>query len=199
MGREISEIRLDCVDVTCPLPLPPSARIHLACRRFTAALTLAVAACGGAHDKASPARSGARPAPSYVAHTLAGDTVALASLRGKVVVLNVWATWCEPCREEIPQLEALHRAYADSGLVMVGVSVDDAGSAGDVRSFARDHGVTYALWLDPDKRFAMQFLTVGVPETFLVDRDGVIGFRKIGALAHGDTSLAAAIRAALVR
>lgn len=148
--------------------------------------------------KKIPASSGAgQPAPAFSALDLDGKPVALTDLRGKVVVLNEWATWCEPCRGEIPQLEALHRQFAAQGLVMVGVSVDAFGTGADVRDFAREHDMTYPIWLDPDKRFAEQFFTVGVPETFVIDRAGLIRRRHIGAILPGDTTVAAAIRSAL--
>ena len=80
---------------------------------------------------------------------------------------------------------------------LIGVSIDAAGSGLDVQDFMRVHGMTYPVWLDPDDQFALKFLTIGVPETFVVDRAGVIRWRKVGALARGDTTLAAAIRLAL--
>jgi peroxiredoxin len=120
------------------------------------------------------------PAPSYQAATLAGDTVSLASLRGEPVMLNIWATWCIPCREEMPALEALHRQYADAGLRIVGVSVDAAGLTRDIEAFLGDVGVTFTILHDPAERVTRQFRTIGVPETFLIDRDGVIVRRWIG-------------------
>jgi peroxiredoxin len=138
---------------------------------------------------------GAR-APAYVAHDLDDRPTSLAALQGSVVVLNVWATWCQPCREELPQLEAVHRQFAEQGVRVIGVSIDAAGMGLDVRDFMREHAMTYPVWLDPDNQLALSFLTVGVPETFVIDRTGIIRWRKIGALARGDTTLAAAVRAA---
>ncbi|WP_396220232.1 TlpA disulfide reductase family protein [Gemmatimonas sp.] len=136
-------------------------------------------------------------APAFTAMTLEGTPVTLAALSGSVVVLNVWATWCIPCREEIPQLEALHRQYGAQGLKTIGVSIDAAGMGADVRDFATEQGMTYPIWLDPDHQFSLKFLTVGVPETFVIDRAGVIRFRMIGAFRRGDTTLAAAVRRAM--
>jgi cytochrome c-type biogenesis protein len=138
-----------------------------------------------------------REAPAYAANTLAGDSTSLAALRGKVVLLNVWATWCHPCRDEIPQLEALHKQHAARGLEVVGVSVDAAGTEAGVRSFIRDFQMTYPVWFDPDERVSARFLTIGVPETFLIDRAGVIRWRKIGPITPRDSSLARAIELAL--
>ncbi|MDB4917938.1 MAG: Disulfide bond oxidoreductase family protein [Gemmatimonadetes bacterium] len=158
-------------------------------------LAIALSACTKG-DAVRPGGIGS-PAPAYSARNLDGQPVALSTLKGKVAVLNVWATWCEPCRDEIPQLEALHRQFAKENVELIGVSVDGAGMGGDVHDFMRDHDMSYTVWLDPDKQFSLQFLTVGVPETFLVDRAGVIRWHKIGALAQGDTTLASAIRQAL--
>jgi len=157
---------------------------------------VAIVVASGCKDVPAASATGAL-APAFSAQDLDGKAVALADLRGKVVVLNEWATWCEPCRGEIPQLEALYREFAPQGLVMVGVSVDAFGTASDVRDFAREHDMTYPIWLDPDKHFAAKFVTVGVPETFVIDRAGKIRRRQIGALREGDTTLTAAIRSAL--
>jgi cytochrome c biogenesis protein CcmG/thiol:disulfide interchange protein DsbE len=156
---------------------------------------VALAACGGAAP-ANPVAIGAT-APEYAARTLAGDSVALSAMRGKVVVLNVWATWCHPCRQEIPQLQALHTTYAERGLAVVGVSVDAAGTEDGIREFAKEFAMTYPIWLDPDERVSSRFLTMGVPETFIIDRTGVIRWHRIGALQDGDASLKAAIARAL--
>lgn len=158
-------------------------------------LLAAGASCRGASEVRAPAIGA--PAPAFEAVQVDGTPVTLASLKGQVVVLNVWATWCNPCREEIPQLEALHQAFAGKGVNVVGVSVDGAGMGGDVKDFATEHQMTYQIWLDPDHNFSLKFLTVGVPETFVVDRSGTIRYRMIGALRAGDTSLVAAVRTAL--
>jgi len=136
-------------------------------------------------------------APAFSSTTLDGTPITLASLKGNVVVLNVWATWCLPCREEIPQLEAVHRQFAAQGVKLIGVSIDAAGMGAEITDFMREHQMTYPVWLDPDHEFSLKFLTVGVPETFLVDRQGVIRWRMIGALRTGDTTLVHAIRSAL--
>jgi cytochrome c biogenesis protein CcmG/thiol:disulfide interchange protein DsbE len=164
---------------------------------MTRRVAIVVLVLAGACKKVAPSTAAGQPAPAFAAQDLDGKPVALADLHGKVVVLNEWATWCEPCRGEIPQLEALYRQFEKQGLVMVGVSVDAFGTGGDVRDFAREHDMTYPIWLDPDKRFAEQFVTVGVPETFLIDRGGKIRRRHIGAITAEDTTLASAIRSAL--
>jgi thiol-disulfide isomerase/thioredoxin len=157
---------------------------------------LAVTACGGGEIPKGTIAIGA-PAPDYATQSLAGDSVSLTGLKGKVVLLNVWATWCHPCRDEIPQLEALHQQYRLRGLEVVGVTVDIDGMQDAIRGFMTDFKMTYPVWLDPAERVSAQFRTIGVPETFLIDRDGVIRWRKIGPIQHGDSALTAALEKAL--
>ncbi len=164
-------------------------------RAAVAALAALIVGCAE-HSPSGSVRVGA-PAPEYATRALGGDSVSLAALRGKVVLLNVWATWCHPCRDEIPQLEALHQQYAGDGLAVVGVSVDAGGTDEGIREFVREFKMTYSVWLDPGERVSTRFLTIGVPETFLIDRAGVIRWRKIGAVQRGDTTLANALARAL--
>ena len=91
-------------------------------------------------------------APDFPATDMAGRPVTLKELRGQVVLLNIWATWCAPCREEMPSLERLHRELADDGLRIVAVSVDGPGAAQGIRDFARDMGLTFEMLHDPDQR-----------------------------------------------
>lgn len=127
--------------------------------------------------------------PAYGASTLAGDTASLDQLRGQVVLLNVWATWCPPCRREIPVLQALHEAHAGDGLRVVGVSVDAAGEAQAVREFVDDYGVTFDIWLDPGERVSSTFRTSGVPTTLLIDRDGRLVWRHLGPVTADDAEM----------
>jgi cytochrome c biogenesis protein CcmG, thiol:disulfide interchange protein DsbE len=155
--------------------------------------SLSIAACSG---EPLPGSVGAA-APAYSAVTLDGDSVALAGLRGDVVLLNMWATWCHPCREEIPVLQRLHERLAPRGLRVVGVSVD-AGSDGErVGAFAREFGMTYPIWLDPNERVAETFHTLGVPTTLLIDRAGVVRWRHTGPVKETDPALSRALEEAL--
>lgn len=158
-------------------------------------LLLASTGCGRGEALRAPA-VGAQ-APEYAAIDPSGAPVSLSTLRGQVVVLNVWATWCRPCLEEIPELTSLHTTYAAKGVRVVGVSLDAAGMGNDVTDFAAAHQMPYEIWLDPDRHVSVKFLTVGVPETFVIDRTGVIRARVIGALRSGDTTLTSAVERAL--
>ena len=172
-------------------------------RHFASVVALGVlVACapsGGGDDDAGGSGKvevGA-PAPGYRAVALNGDSVSLAGQRGKVVLFNIWATWCHPCRDEIPELQELHTKYRERGLELVGVSVDADGDEDAIRAFMQDFRMTYPVWRDPDERVLTQFLTVGVPATFLIDREGVLRWRKTGPIQPNDTSLTAAIERAL--
>jgi cytochrome c-type biogenesis protein len=154
-------------------------------------------ACAGGDGQRPAAVEVGSPVPAYRGMTLSGDSVSLADQRGRVVLLNVWATWCHPCREEIPELRVLHERYRDRGLELIGVSVDAQGNEDGIRDFMNEFQMTYPVWHDPDERVSTQFLVVGVPATFLIDRDGVLRWRKTGPIHPGDSSLANAIERAL--
>ena len=150
----------------------------------TAVLASALA-CGPAEEapdrssRFAPIQAG-EAAPDYMAVGLDGDTVRLTDLRGEVLVLNVWATWCHPCREEMPALQALHETYRDRGLRVVGVSIDGRSSSGLIPGFLEEVGVTFPILVDPQERVVRSFTTIGVPETFLIGRDGTFLHRQVG-------------------
>jgi thiol-disulfide isomerase/thioredoxin len=113
--------------------------------------------------------------------------VTLADYEGKVVLLNVWATWCAPCREEMPSMQRLRQAISDPDFQVVAVSVDaDAPGVlgylgrpgGDVEGFVEELGLTFDILRDPSGRIGETYQTTGLPETFLIGRDGVI-YRKV--------------------
>lgn len=166
--------------------------------RPAAGLVLLVSALGSACGFEGGARGGVgSEAPAYEAFTLEGDRVALAELRGEVVLLNVWATWCPPCRKEIPELQALHERYADGGLRVVGVSVDAAGTDGLVRRFADEFHVTYDVLRDPADRATAVFGFQGIPGTVLIDRQGTVRWRHLGPVTADDPGLLEALHASL--
>ena len=105
----------------------------------------------------------------------------LASYRGQVVLLNIWATWCDPCRAEMPSIEKLHREFGPKGLKVVAVSIDDPGQQANVRKFARQLGLTFEILQDPSHDIQRIYQTTGVPETFVLGKDGVIRKKIIGA------------------
>jgi peroxiredoxin len=119
-----------------------------------------------------------RRAPDF-SFTHAGKTQRLSELRGKVVVLNFWATWCPPCVEEMPSLEALHRELADEGGMVLGVSVDENAQA--YEEFLQRFQITFPNHRDPNRELAAKYGTVMFPETYILDREGRIAKKIIGA------------------
>lgn len=138
----------------------------------------------------SPTAIGA-PAPDFTLTDLDGAPIALADLRGRPVVVNFWASWCGPCVEEFPLLRAAAERHAGDGLAIIGIVRDDRVEA--ARSFMADHGGTWPAAMDPGGRVASAYGTVGVPETYFIDRDGRIAARQIGQFtaASLDAKLAA--------
>ncbi len=115
-------------------------------------------------------------APGFTAVTLDPQPQArtLTDYRGKVVLLNVWATWCGPCRHEMPSMEALHKDFAPRGFKIVAISIDDEGSEEKIREFLREYGITFEVLHDPNGTIQQIYQTTGVPENFLIGADGVI-------------------------
>lgn len=160
------------------------------------ALPLAAVALVGCSAAEGPPRAGA-PAPELVATSLTGDTVAVTSFEGQPVLLNLWATWCAPCRRETPYLQTLHERYLDQGLRVVGVTVDARGSEAAVRDFVSEFGVTYTILADPDMISMDRYAVIGLPATFLLDREGIIRHVVTGPVAEGDAAFEAALRRVL--
>ncbi len=113
------------------------------------------------------------PAPDFVLDTIGGETFRLSDQRGKVVVLNFWATWCPPCRYEIPDFIGMQDDFGRDDVVFVGVSLDEGGPA-VVRSFAEQMGINYPLVLDDGSVSAAYGPLTGLPMTFLIDRAGEV-------------------------
>ncbi len=137
--------------------------------------------------QAEPAalRSG-RPASDFSIQLFSGGTFSLAEQRGKVVLVNFWASWCPPCREEAPVLERAWRAYKDKGVVLVGVDVWD--TEADARAFMKEFGITYPNGPDPNGEIAIEYGLTGVPETWFIDREGRLVRRWTGALTDRQIS-----------
>lgn len=125
------------------------------------------------------------PAPPLRLAALPGEEVDRESYRGRVVLVNFWATWCPPCVEEMPSLERLHRTLGPEGLVVLGVSIDE--DSGALQDFVKRAGVTFPILRDPGgRKAAAAWRTTGWPETYVIDGKGRI-VRKIGGPARWDT------------
>lgn len=121
-------------------------------------------------------------APEYRVVTLEGDTIDSADLRGEVVVLNFWATWCPPCRIEMPSLQSLHEDRGADGVVVLGLSTD-AGSAEPVRAFVEERGFTFPIGRATREHRAAFGGIPGIPTTFIIDREGIVRHKVVGYFA----------------
>ncbi|MDH4043436.1 MAG: TlpA family protein disulfide reductase [Gemmatimonadota bacterium] len=120
-------------------------------------------------------------APDYEVLSVTGDdTVRVSDFRGEVVLLNVWATWCGPCEQEMPSMERLQREMGPQGLRVVAISVDQ-GDVKDVREWVAERNLSFTVLHDPSGRIQQVYQTTGVPESFVLDRRGVIVKKIIGA------------------
>jgi thiol-disulfide isomerase/thioredoxin len=136
------------------------------------------------------------PMPPYSAKYLDGKAMTMAAEKGNVVFLNVWATWCGPCRFETPELQALQTQYAAKGLKVIGISVDE-GDTEAVKTFVAEQKITYPIAVDPEGRIANLVQTTVLPTSLLIDRTGKIVWRQIGAIMPNDAKLKAAVEKAV--
>jgi len=125
-------------------------------------------------------RNEGRPAPTFAAETIDGETFRLREHRGEVVVVNVWATWCAPCRVEMPGFVDLQEEFRDRGVRFVGVSVDREGT-GVVQSFVEDEGINFPQIVAPALA-NRHFPGTVVPRTYLIDKDGRIRYKHSGVI-----------------
>jgi cytochrome c biogenesis protein CcmG/thiol:disulfide interchange protein DsbE len=133
-------------------------------------------------DQLYPVSVGSK-APQFHAATVdsAPRTQTLADYKGQVVLLNIWGTFCLPCRDEMPAIEKLHQAMGAQGLKVVAISIDDPGFEQKIRAFVKEFGLTFQILYDPSGKIVNDYQTTGVPETFVIARDGVIRKKVIGA------------------
>lgn len=119
-------------------------------------------------------------ASNFTLKDLKGDTISLSSFRGKVVFLNIWATWCPPCREEMPSIEELYEKFRnDKDFVVLAVSQDTGGFKA-VAPYVEKNGLNFTVLLDPQNKVGEEYDVSGIPETFIIDRDGRIVAHHLG-------------------
>lgn len=116
--------------------------------------------------------------PSFTLPDLDGNEVSLSDFEGKVIVLDLWATWCPPCREEIPFLIELHNEFEDEGLAIVGIGLDQGGAA-DLAPFVESNGIEYTIVVG-DRSTGEAYRVSGIPTTFIIGRDGRIAAKHVG-------------------
>ena len=119
-----------------------------------------------------------KPAPDFVLQDDSGKTWKLSSLKGKVVFVNFWATWCKPCRDEMPSMEALNKAMAGQPFQMLAIAFND--DLQMANSFARRLGATFPILASSGQDLTEAYMITGVPETFLIDADGILRHKFIG-------------------
>ncbi|GFO56595.1 thioredoxin [Geomonas sp. Red276] len=159
-------------------------------RWICAVLVLAALAITGCTKEEAPAVEG-NLAPDFTLKDLSGREVKLSSLRGKVVLVNFWATWCPPCREEIPSMVQLNKTMQGKPFQMLCCSIDEGGKDA-VETFFKKSGLTLPALLDTDGKVAKRYGTTGVPETFVVDTKGVILKKVVGAMDWNSPQVMAA-------
>ena len=174
IGADAPDFAALPVEATAPTPVdaPTPAPVDAGMPDSTAG-----AVRGAAGGAAGGSTTTAAPSPAL------REVKGIDDYTGEVVLLNIWATWCGPCRIEMPSMQRLQERLGPKGLRIVAVSVDDPGQAGAIRRFAQELGLSFELLHDPTKAIERTYQTTGVPETFLIGRDGTIRRRSIGAEA----------------
>ncbi len=127
---------------------------------------------GGGSQASGPAALQGQSAPSFAVPTLTGGPSALDAYRGRIVVMNLWASWCPPCRAEMPDLQHLYQSYRTRNVVVLGV--DQGESAQRVASFARSLGIHYPILLDQQQQYGRVYAALGLPTTIVVNPQGVV-------------------------
>ncbi len=118
------------------------------------------------------------PAPDFTLTDANGQSVTLSDLRGQVVMINFWASWCGPCRKEMPLLEQIHRRYEPLGFTLLGINVEE--NPADGKAFLKEHPVTFDVLYDPENGTSKLYDVVAMPSTVLIDRKGNIRFLHYG-------------------
>ena len=138
----------------------------------------AATACTPAATAASASPTAGQPAPDFALKSMSGPNLRLSELRGHVVMINFWATWCGPCREEMPKLNEIYRLYHNVGFDLLGVNIDDTSDR--ATDMARTLGVTFPVLFDESKSVARSYAVSTMPMTILVGRDGTVRYLHQG-------------------
>jgi cytochrome c biogenesis protein CcmG/thiol:disulfide interchange protein DsbE len=133
--------------------------------------------------EAAPAPEIGRLAPDFTLETPGGEVVSLAELRGQVVLINIWATWCPPCRAEMPTIQAVYERYGPEGFAVAAVNMNEGPEV--VAAYLRDHGLSFPVPLDRDGQVSFAYRANALPSSFFVDRRGVIRAIYRGPMSRG--------------
>ena len=166
-------------------------------RRYSwrSAVALVLLAASAIASAASPVIGG--PAPDFTLKSDSGRNLKLSELRGQVVMLNFWATWCAPCREEMPLLNQLYEQYRKVGFTLLAVNIDD--EPAKARAMARKLGVSFPVLFDTDKRVSRLYDVAAMPSTLLIDRDGKLRYVHRGYVAGVEKKYQSQIRELLAQ
>lgn len=150
-------------------------------RRWSLPFGILLIALGGAfyYQQLQASGRASFAAPNFTLRDLSGHSYRLSDFRGKIVFLNLWATWCPPCRMEIPSMERLHQRMEGRDFVMLAVSEDEGGRA-TVAPFVKKMGITFPVLLDQEGVVPPRYGVTGFPETFIIDREGRVIQHTIG-------------------
>jgi cytochrome c biogenesis protein CcmG/thiol:disulfide interchange protein DsbE len=178
-------VRLPGLEETAPAERSPAGRLgRMLGFAFVVAVVLALALMLGYGLASKQGNTGssllAREAPNFTLELFDGSTLTLSDLRGQPVVVNFWASWCPPCREEAPDLEKVWRDYEDQGVVFVGVNVSDTRS--DALDYINEFEITYSNGPDPGKEIYDDYGVTAFPETFFVNRQGIVVHKYAGPM-----------------
>ncbi|SRR5690606_31294926 len=160
---------------------------------MTRSIASLIAACALAWPVAAEQLSG--PAPDFTLESRSGGTVTLSELKGQVVMVNFWATWCGPCRQEMPHLEALYQRYKDLGFTLLGVNVEDNRAGAD--KWLAERPVSFPILFDPKNEVSKLYDVVAMPSTVMVGRDGTMRFIHHGYQPGYENDYQTQIRALL--
>ena len=123
------------------------------------------------------------PAPELALTDLKGEAVAVSDFRGQWVLLNNWATWCPPCKAEMPTLQAFYEDHSEKGFTIIAIDAGDP--VADVAQFVKDYGLSFPVWADLTQKATVAFRNPGLPSSYLIDRQGVVRLAWTGAISRG--------------
>lgn len=166
-----------------PVEQPGKRRISLMTVVIMAGAVLMLVVIGVSLMRVGQSQPTSGPAPDFMLRTFDGEVFSLAEQRGKIVIINFWASWCVPCRDEAPILQSAWERYRGRGVVLVGVAYLDVER--DSLAFMEEFGITYPNGLDIGEKIAKQYKIQGVPETFIVDQNGEIVDLYVGPAKEG--------------
>jgi peroxiredoxin len=176
--------------------------------RAAASLLMVASGCGGALPGGAPSSTSAdpvglvgNPAPDFDVATVSGarGSVSLKQLRGKVVLLDFWGTFCAPCKSSFPKLQQLNAKYASAGLQVVGISEDEPEDRGKIPTFAGTYGARFAIGWDEDRSISDRYKPETMPSSFLIDKRGVVRFAHVGYRGGDEVQIEKEVQQLLAR